>query len=72
MVFEELRLRMDGIAEVIGISHGCVNHILPQELVMKKLCIRWLLFLVSSNQKVAVEEYFTDFSGSYYKTGQNY
>jgi len=39
------------IAETIGISKECVGYILHEELDMKKLCARWVLCLLTADQK---------------------
>ena len=48
---EDQQLRVDDIAEIVGISHEHVYHILTKELGMKKLCARWVPHLLSSDQK---------------------
>jgi len=40
------------IAETIGISKEHVGYILHEELDMKKLCARWMLPLLTADQKL--------------------
>jgi histone-lysine N-methyltransferase SETMAR len=44
-------MKVHEIAETIGISKECVGYILHEELEMKKLCARWVLPLLTADQK---------------------
>jgi hypothetical protein len=46
------------IAETIGISKERVGYILHEELDMKKLCARWVLRLLTADQKTHSHENF--------------
>jgi histone-lysine N-methyltransferase SETMAR len=54
------------IAETIGISKERVGYILHEELDMKKLCARWVLRLLTADQKCTrtniSEQYFEHFN----------
>jgi len=51
MVLDDRRIKVREIAETIGISKECVGYILHEELDMKKLCARWVLHLLTADQK---------------------
>jgi transposase len=51
MVLDDRRMKVREIAETIGISKERVGYILLEELDMKKLCARWVLRLLTANQK---------------------
>jgi transposase len=51
MVLDDWRMKEREIAETIGISKECVGYILHEELDMKKLCVRWVLQLLTADQK---------------------
>jgi len=51
MLLDDRRMKMREIAETIGISKECVGYILHKELNMKKLCARWVLRLLTADQK---------------------
>jgi len=44
-------MKVREVAETIGISKECVGYILHEELDMKKLCTRWMLRLLTADQK---------------------
>jgi transposase len=51
MVLDNRRMKVLEIAETIGISKERVGYILHEELDMKKLCARWVLRLLTADQK---------------------
>jgi len=51
MVLDDRRMKVCEIAETIGISKEHVGYILHEELDMKKLCTRWVLRLLTADQK---------------------
>jgi len=51
MVLDDRRMKVHETAEPVGISKGCVGYILHEELDMKKLCARWVLRLLTADQK---------------------
>jgi len=51
MVLDDRRMKVREIAETIGISKKFVGYILHEELDMKKLCTRWVLRLLTADQK---------------------
>jgi len=51
MVLDERWMKVCEVAETIGISKERVGYILHEELDMKKLCARWVLRLLTADQK---------------------
>jgi len=51
MLLDVRRMKVREIAETIGISKGRVGYMLHEELDMKKLCARWVLRLLTADQK---------------------
>jgi histone-lysine N-methyltransferase SETMAR len=51
MLLDDRRMKVREIAETIGISKERVGYILHEELDMKKLCARWMLFCLTTDQK---------------------
>jgi len=51
MLLDERQMKVNEIAKTIGISKGRVGYILHEELDMKKLCARWVLRLLTTDQK---------------------
>jgi hypothetical protein len=51
MVLDDWWMEVHEIAESIGISKEHVGYILHEELDMKKLCARWVLLLLTGEQK---------------------
>jgi len=51
MVLDDWQIKVREIAETKGISKECVGYILHKELDMKKLCTRWVLRLLTADQK---------------------
>jgi hypothetical protein len=51
MVMDNRRMKVRETAETIGISKESVGYILHEELDMKKLCARWVLCLLTADQK---------------------
>jgi len=51
MVLDDGRMKVREIAETIGISKDRVGYILHKELGMKKFCARWVLRLLTADQK---------------------
>jgi hypothetical protein len=51
MVMDDRRMKVCEIAETIGTSKERVGYILHEELDMKKLCTRWVLRLLTADQK---------------------
>jgi len=51
MVLDDRQMKVCEIAETIGISKQRVGYILHEELDMKKLFIRWVLRLLTADQK---------------------
>jgi histone-lysine N-methyltransferase SETMAR len=51
MVLDDPRMKVLEIAEIIGISKERVGYILHEEVDMKMLCARWVLRLLTANQK---------------------
>jgi hypothetical protein len=51
MVLDDRQVKVREIAETTGISKECVGYILHEELDMKKLCTRWVLCLLTADQK---------------------
>ena len=56
MVMEDHQLKLREIAEAVGMSSEWVYHILTEELGMKKLPIRWVLQLLTSDHKCTREK----------------
>ena len=51
MVLDDRRIKVREIAETIGISKQCIGYILHEELHMKKLCLRWVMRLLTADHK---------------------
>jgi hypothetical protein len=51
MVLDDQRIKVREIAKTIGILKECVGYFLHEELYMKKLCARWVLRLLTADQK---------------------
>jgi predicted phosphatase len=51
MLLDDRRIKVREIAETIGISKECVGYTLHEELDMKKHCARWVLRLLTADQK---------------------
>jgi predicted XRE-type DNA-binding protein len=51
MVLDDRRMKLREIAETIGISKERIGYILHEEFDMKKLCTRWVLRLLTADQK---------------------
>ena len=51
MVLDDRHMKVSETAETIGISKECVGYILHEGLDMKKLCARWVLLLLTADQK---------------------
>jgi len=51
MLLNDQRIKVRETAETIGISKERVGYILHEELDMKKLCARWVLRLLTADQK---------------------
>jgi len=51
MSLDDGRMKVREISETIGISKESVGYILHKELDMKKLCARWVLRLLTADQK---------------------
>jgi len=51
MVLDDRWMKVREIAENTGISKKRVGYILHEELDMKKLCARWMLRLLTADQK---------------------
>jgi transposase len=51
MVLDDRRMKVREIAETIGILKERVGYILREELDMKKVCARWVPFLLTADQK---------------------
>jgi DNA-binding Xre family transcriptional regulator len=51
MLLDDRRMKVCEIAETIGISKERVGYILHEELDTKKLCARWMLRLLTADQK---------------------
>ena len=51
MVLDDRQMKVCKISETIGISKERVGYILHEELDMKKLCARWVLCLLTADQK---------------------
>jgi histone-lysine N-methyltransferase SETMAR len=51
MVSDDRQMKVREIAETTGISKERIGCILHEELDMKKLCARWVLCLLTENQK---------------------
>jgi hypothetical protein len=51
MVLDDWRIKVHEIAETTGISKQRAGYILHEELDMKKLCQRWVLRLLTADQK---------------------
>jgi histone-lysine N-methyltransferase SETMAR len=51
MVLDDRRIKVRKIAETIRISKERVGYIMHEELDMKKLCTRWVLRLLTADQK---------------------
>ena len=56
MVLDDQRMKVREISETIGISNERVGYILHEELNMKKLCARWVLHLLTADQKMHSHE----------------
>jgi len=56
MVLDDRRIKVCETAETIGISKECVGYILHKELDMKKICARWVLLLLTADQKTHLRE----------------
>ena len=51
LVLADRRLKMREIAEIVGISKECVDHILHEILNMRKLSARWMSRLLTPDNK---------------------
>jgi hypothetical protein len=51
MVLDERRMKVREIAGTVGISKEHIGYILHKELDMKKLCAKWVLCLLTADQK---------------------
>ncbi|XP_045500072.1 histone-lysine N-methyltransferase SETMAR-like [Colias croceus] len=51
LVLTDRRLKVRELAETVGISEGTVNHILHEELGMRKLSARWVPHLLTPENK---------------------
>jgi len=51
MVLDDRRMKVPEIAENIGISKERVGYILHKELDMKKLCAKWVPWLLTADRK---------------------
>jgi histone-lysine N-methyltransferase SETMAR len=51
MVLDDRRMKVREISETIGISKERVGYILHEELDMKKLCAKWVPYLLTADQK---------------------
>ena len=51
MVLDDWRMKVHEIAVTIGISKEHVGYISHEEFDMKKLCTRWVLRLLTADQK---------------------
>jgi [histone H3]-lysine36 N-dimethyltransferase SETMAR len=51
LVMEDRRLKVDQIAEALGISHGSVETILHEKLGLSKVCARWVPRMLTPVQK---------------------
>jgi hypothetical protein len=51
MALDSRRMKVCEIAESIGISKERRGYILHEELDIKKLCARWVLHLLTADQK---------------------
>jgi transposase len=51
MLLDDRRMKVHEIAETVSISKERVGYILHEELGIKKLCARWLLHLLTADQK---------------------
>jgi len=50
-ILDDRWMKVHEIAETRGILKECVGYILHEELYMKKLCARWVLHLLTADQK---------------------
>ena len=53
LVYSDKRIQVEGIAQALGISHGCVLTILHDRLGMSKLTARWVLKSLSDEKMAA-------------------
>ncbi len=48
---EDRRLTLDKLADILGISHERVHHIIHQELEMSKVCAHWVPRMLRRHEK---------------------
>ena len=65
MVMNDRRLKVDQIAESLGISHGSVETILHEKLGMSKVCARWVPRMLTAVQKADRVDASSDLLGFY-------
>ncbi|XP_014478528.1 PREDICTED: putative uncharacterized protein FLJ37770 [Dinoponera quadriceps] len=51
IVLDDRRVKVCEIAEAVGISEEMMRNILQEELGMRKLCARWVPYLLNADQK---------------------
>ena len=65
MVLDDWRMKVHEIAVTIGISKEHVGYISHEEFDMKKLCTRWVLRLLTANQKMHSHENLSTVLGAF-------
>ena len=65
LVLKNRRLKVNQIAETLGISHGSVERILHGKLGMSKVCARWIPRMLTSVQKADRVDASSELLGSY-------
>ncbi|XP_017481945.1 PREDICTED: putative uncharacterized protein FLJ37770 [Rhagoletis zephyria] len=55
-VMDDRRLKVRGLADIVGISESTVHRIFSEDLEMRKLCPRWVKHLLTLDQKQCREE----------------
>ena len=65
LVMADRRLKVDQIAETLGISHGSIETILHEKLGLSKVCARWVPRMLTSVQKADRMEASSELLGFY-------
>ena len=56
MVLDDRRLKVRGLADMIGISKSAVHRLLTENMDMGKLCARWMPRFLTMEQKQRRED----------------
>ncbi|XP_023218736.1 uncharacterized protein LOC111620945 [Centruroides sculpturatus] len=56
MVLDDSQLKVQELADMVGISKSAVHHILTENLDIRKLCAKWVPHLLTMGQKQRCED----------------